>query len=133
MQILQTHKNLDISRTTHTKWLNKLWQLCRLLPTNCLSVFDHFVGLAPKKLQMKSNEPVWCINAIFMHNSSENRKNEIWLRVLSWFTKLRLIDYILYFTNSNLCFICNTFIFTKRIPCQPCNLNSTKTDPNNGL
>ena len=27
----------------HTKWLNTLKQL---LPTNCLSVFDHFVGLA---------------------------------------------------------------------------------------
>ena len=24
--------------------------ICRLLPTNCLSVFDHFVGLALKEL-----------------------------------------------------------------------------------
>ena len=29
-----------------TKWSNTLKQLVGKLPTNCLSVFDHFVGLA---------------------------------------------------------------------------------------
>ena len=33
-----------------TKWSNKLNQFVSKLPTNCLSVFDHFVGLALKGL-----------------------------------------------------------------------------------
>ena len=31
-----------------TKWSNTLKQFVGKLPTNCLSVFDHFVGLALK-------------------------------------------------------------------------------------
>ena len=34
----------------HTKWSNILKQFAGILPTNCLSVFDHFVGLALKEL-----------------------------------------------------------------------------------
>ena len=34
-----------------TKWSNKLKQFFGKLPTNCLSVFDHFVGLALKGLK----------------------------------------------------------------------------------
>ena len=33
-----------------TKWSNTLKELVGNLLTNCLSVFDHFVGLAPKEL-----------------------------------------------------------------------------------
>ena len=33
-----------------TKWSNKLKQFVGKLPTNCLSVFEHFVGLALKGL-----------------------------------------------------------------------------------
>ena len=34
-----------------TKWSNKLKQFFGNLPTNCLSVFDHFVKLALKGLK----------------------------------------------------------------------------------
>ena len=34
-----------------TKWSNTLKQFVGKLPTNCLSVFDHFVGLALKWLK----------------------------------------------------------------------------------
>ena len=34
-----------------TKWSNTLKQFVGKLPTNCLSVFDHFVGLAIKRLR----------------------------------------------------------------------------------
>ena len=34
-----------------TKWSNTLKQFVGNLPTNCLSVFDHFVGLALKGLR----------------------------------------------------------------------------------
>ena len=33
-----------------TKWSNTLKQFVTKLPSNCLSVFDHFVGLALKGL-----------------------------------------------------------------------------------
>ena len=35
-----------------TKWSNTLKQVVGKLPTNCLSVFDHFVGLALKELNL---------------------------------------------------------------------------------
>ena len=37
-----------------TKWSNTLKQLVAKLPTNCLSVFDHFVGLALAGLTVKT-------------------------------------------------------------------------------
>ena len=36
-----------------TNWSNTLKQFAGILSTNCLSVFDHFVGLAPKGLIFK--------------------------------------------------------------------------------
>ena len=39
----------------HTKWSNTLKQFVGKLPTNCLSVFEHFVRLAPKRL----NKSLW--------------------------------------------------------------------------
>ena len=36
-----------------TKWSNTFKQFVGKLPTNCLSVFDHFVGLALKGLRWK--------------------------------------------------------------------------------
>ena len=35
-----------------TKWSNTVKQFAEKLPTNCLSVFDDFVGLALKELIM---------------------------------------------------------------------------------
>ena len=39
-----------------TKWPNTLKQFVGSLPTNCLSVFGHFMGLALKGL--KKNAPI---------------------------------------------------------------------------
>ena len=44
-----------------TKWSNTLKQFVGKLPTNCLSVFDHFVKLALKGLIW--NVPMWLTNA----------------------------------------------------------------------
>ena len=41
-----------------TKWSNTLKQFVGNLPTNCLSVFDHIVGLVLKLLNM-SKAPGW--------------------------------------------------------------------------
>ena len=37
-----------------TKWSNTLKQFVGKMPTNCLNVFDDFVGLAPKGLKSTS-------------------------------------------------------------------------------
>ena len=42
------------------KWLNTLKQFVGKLPTNCLSVFDHFVGLALKGLRCKVSDLGFC-------------------------------------------------------------------------
>ena len=52
----------------------------RLLPTNCLSVFDHFVGLAVKQLNLKSNNIEVINNArkahLFNSKKSWVKKND---------------------------------------------------------
>ena len=42
--------------TNFTKWSNKLKQFVGKFPTNCLSVFDHFVGLVLQALTLNSDE-----------------------------------------------------------------------------
>ena len=46
-----------------TKWSNTLKQFVGNFPTNCLSVFDHFVGLALKELRLTVSK----ILQIFIH------------------------------------------------------------------
>ena len=41
---------LNLLSANFTKWSNTFKQFVGKLPTNCLSVFDHFVGLALKGL-----------------------------------------------------------------------------------
>ena len=58
-----------------TKWSNTLKQFLAKLPTNCLSVFDHFVKLALKGLRF-----VLCVH---LHNSQNSF-------ILSWIFWLRM-------------------------------------------
>ena len=46
---------LNALSANFTKWSNTLKQFFGKLPTNCLSVFDHFVGLALKGLKRLGN------------------------------------------------------------------------------
>ena len=46
-------QNINALSANFTKWSNTLKQFVGNLPTNCLSVFDHFVGLALKGLSNK--------------------------------------------------------------------------------
>ena len=41
---------INFSRASHTKWLNTLKLFVGKKPTNSVSAFDHFVGLALKLL-----------------------------------------------------------------------------------
>ena len=47
----QTSLNVNTLSANPTKWSNTLKQFIGKLPMNCLSVFDHFVGLALKGLK----------------------------------------------------------------------------------
>ena len=56
-----------------TKWSNTLKQFVPKLPTNCLSVFDHFVGLAFKGLKVLDST-----NERFVHNIDGTKNNLEW-------------------------------------------------------
>ena len=53
LQILTIRKTiLTLLSTNPTKWSNTLKEFVGKLPTNCLSVFNHYVGLALKGLNL---------------------------------------------------------------------------------
>ena len=56
-----------------TKWSNTLKQFVRKLPTNCLSVFYHFVGLALKvlKLPLSSYTRNWILRILTIYFDPE--------------------------------------------------------------
>ena len=49
-RVVELQKNLTLLEPNPTKRLNTLKEFVGDLPTNCLSVFNHFVGLALKGL-----------------------------------------------------------------------------------
>ena len=51
--------------TNHTKWLNTLKKFIRKLPTNCLSVFDHFVKLVFKGLSHNERLSMYSLEIYF--------------------------------------------------------------------
>ena len=56
----------------------------RLLPTNCLNVFNHFVGLALKGLSDAGRRPVMLV---YVHSNEINEKFDVdlWLiKVHPW-------------------------------------------------
>ena len=56
--------NINPLSASITKWSNTLKQIFGKLPTNCLSVFDHFVGLALKGLKNVEKSP--CKRPLFI-------------------------------------------------------------------
>ena len=49
---IQDEQNINPLSANPTKWPNTLKQFVAKLPTNCLHVFDHFVKLALKGLNI---------------------------------------------------------------------------------
>ena len=61
---LSLHKDFNPLSANPTKWSNTLKQFVGKSATNCLSVFDHFVGLAPKGIRRYYyNHPLMLCNA----------------------------------------------------------------------
>ena len=67
------------------------------MPTNCLSVFDHFVGLALKGLKCKLVESIEYTDARFMQQSIRPVEGSIQVNLYCW----------RYYLNTH-SFICNT-------------------------
>ena len=65
---------LNPLRANPTKWSNTLKQFVGNLPTNCLSVFNHFVGLAFKGLRLVSLILSW--NNVVDGNSFRSAINQ---------------------------------------------------------
>ena len=55
--------------TNPTKWSNTLKELIDNLPTNCLIVFDHFVKMALKGLNLAQLKKAFASNVIKVHDS----------------------------------------------------------------
>ena len=51
LHTIRKKKTFNPLGASPTKWSNTLKQFVGILPTNCLSVFDHFVGMALKGLK----------------------------------------------------------------------------------
>ena len=64
------HKRNPLS-AKFIKWSNTLKQFVGKLPTNCLSVFDHFVGLALKGLKFEF------VNNKYVNYNSDKHAEEI--------------------------------------------------------
>ena len=67
------HFKLNPLSANPTKWSNTLKQFVGKLPTNCLSVFDHFVGFALRGLKKLSK----CVLKIAALKPSE------WMLIIS--------------------------------------------------
>ena len=82
--------NLNRLSANFTKWSNTLKHFVGKLPTNCLSVFDHFVNLALKGLNFKRRNSV----TIWRPISRDTRLRDT---VLFWY--IRFADLICKTTN----------------------------------
>ena len=67
-------QDLNPLSANFTKWSNTLKQFVGNLPTTCLSVFGHFVGLALKGLRSTSD---WPLTKLIPLTEPNYRKNEL--------------------------------------------------------
>ena len=67
--------NLNPLSANRTKWWNLLKQFVGNLPTNCLSVFNHFVKLALKGLKLESHLQIYCCYLLQNESPLEVMKN----------------------------------------------------------
>ena len=56
MNVLNPNNRINPLNVSNHKMVKHTQRIRRLLPTNCLSVFDHFVGLALKELTKRVAE-----------------------------------------------------------------------------
>ena len=63
---LHTSLTINPSSANITKWSNTLKQFVGSLPTNCLSMFDNFVGLALKGLKRVQIGKEWIFQKTFV-------------------------------------------------------------------
>ena len=70
-------QDLNPLSANFTKWSNTVKQFVGNLPTNCLSVFGHFVGLALKGLKSISDWPLTKLIPLTEPNYPKNELQQI--------------------------------------------------------
>ena len=105
--------NINPLSVNFTKWSNTLKQFVGKLPTNCLSVFDHFAGLAFKGLKT--------YHSFYFHQLKSSLQWNFFheLKLLSWVWEKLLI---LKLSKFNFPVLLNTIILKTGYTTKPSNL-----------
>ena len=106
-------RNINPLSANFTKWSNTLKQFVGNLPTNCLSVFDHFVGLVFKGLKT--------YHSFYFHQLKSSLQWNFFheLKLLSWVWEKLLI---LKLSKFNCPVLLNTIILKTGYATKPSNL-----------
>ena len=67
--IIKNISSLNPFSANFTKWSNTLKQFVGNLPTNCLSVFDRFLGFALKELSIESGKMCFRTFCVILHKT----------------------------------------------------------------
>ena len=101
-----------------TKWLNTLKTIHRLLPTNCSSVFGHFVGLALKGLtllcmMLKNDQTYFKGNTqfIFLCNSPKSSVNVCLMEILKSTVTKKVIVWFYNLGEENILNVATSVVF----------------------
>ena len=76
-----------------SKWSNTLKQFVGKLPTNCLSVFVHFVGLVLKGLNIKSSKGKFILKMFRHVLHSDKHSPKICLRIFPGISRKKIYLY----------------------------------------
>ena len=110
-----------------TKWSNTLKQFVGKLPTNCLSVFDHFVGLALKGLKVSLIEMKGKLrppHSVFLKYKYCLNPSDRYYQYLQWrnFCIMRRFCFLLLYRGKNWkfnpCQTSNLFILVENLETQ---------------
>ena len=91
-----------------TKWSNTLKQFVCNMPTNCLSVFGHFVGLALNRLNSDTRHSVYQLFAMASCSVNTNNSNVVFIRKVHHRLKCK---FVLILSRSVVAFNYDVFIF----------------------
>ena len=116
LMVVMSDKIIDVNplSTNFTKWSNILNQFVGYLPTNCLSVFGHLVGLALKGLSL-SNFKVVIFPEKYFHTKISGKQeisrpffktrgfqSNSYLTRVSYFCDITTDSYMLKVNNTNI-------------------------------
>ena len=111
-----------------TKWPNTLKQFVGKLPTNCLNVFDHFVGLALKELInvhyfASLFHYLWCIYTKIEAVSRRCSVKKMILKISQKFTGKHLCQRLLFNKGAEACNLIKKESLVQVFSCKFCKIS----------